>query len=410
MIPEGWKKCKLTEVVGDIAMGPFGSNLKVDNFIESGIPVIRGSNLNKGGFFKNNFVFVSEEKANSLKRCLAYPDELIFTHRGTLGQVGIIPHNQYPYYLVSQSQMRLSVNKKFLDPKFLYYFFLSSLGQKELLKNSSQVGVPAIANPTKSLKDVNLVLPTLIEQEKIASILSSLDDKIELNLRMNKTLEAMAQAIFKEWFVDFRFPGLDGELVEGLPKGWRRGKVSDICSVNNDLLSSKDEMDDIQYIEISEVNRGVIKNVTRYKRGEEPSRARRKLMHGDIAISTVRPNRGSFFLAFNPENNLIASTGFAVFRAKNVPFSYLYYFLSSEERIDYYGKMADGAAYPAINPSVIMNMDIVIPESDVLTLFQNTVGNLLLHFYENIKENKVTTQIRDLLLPKLLTGKIKVPE
>ena len=183
-----WTTYQLGDICDDIAMGPFGSNLKIDNFISEGVPVIRGMNLHEGGFNKKNFAYVSEEKANSLKRCLAYPDDLVFTHRGTLGQVGIIPRIGFEKYLVSQSQMRLSVNKQYIYPKYLYYFFKSPLGQKELLKNTSQVGVPAIANPTKSLKQVEITLATIATQQSIASILSSLDDKIELNLQMNQSL------------------------------------------------------------------------------------------------------------------------------------------------------------------------------------------------------------------------------
>jgi type I restriction enzyme S subunit len=201
-----WKEYKLGEIINDVAMGPFGSNLKVDNFISSGVPVIRGGNLNYGGFEDKNFVFVSEEKAKSLKRSLAYPDDLVFTHRGTIGQVGIIEKTKYPYYLVSQSQMRLTVNKQFLFPRYLYYWFKSKTGQYELLKNSAQVGVPAIASPTKSLKEIDIKLPSLPTQTAIAEILSSLDDKIELNNKINQELEALAQALFKRWFVDFEFP------------------------------------------------------------------------------------------------------------------------------------------------------------------------------------------------------------
>jgi len=100
MSSKGWKKYKLGDVVDDIAMGPFGSNIKVDNFIDQGVPVIRGSNLNEGGLIDEKFVYISEEKALSLKRSLAYPDDLVFTHRGTIGQVGIIPHGKHPKYLV----------------------------------------------------------------------------------------------------------------------------------------------------------------------------------------------------------------------------------------------------------------------------------------------------------------------
>src|SRR5688500_14102738 len=106
-----WKQYKLGDLSEDTAMGPFGSILKADNFVSCGVPVIRGQNLSEGGFTRSDYVYVSEEKAQSLKRSLAFPGELVFTHRGTLGQVGLVPNNKYPYYLVSQSQMRLSVKK-----------------------------------------------------------------------------------------------------------------------------------------------------------------------------------------------------------------------------------------------------------------------------------------------------------
>lgn len=269
-----------------------------------------------------------------------------------------------------------------------------------------------------SLAEIEIQIPDLPTQTKIAKILSSLDDKIELNLQMNQTLEAMAQAIFKEWFlpvrdrtqtgVDFNFPGFDGELVDGLPKGWRKIKIGDICQVNINTLSSKDKLDEIHYIEISEVNKGVINNLKIYERGSEPSRARRRLIHGDTVLSTVRPNRGSYFLSIYPTENIIASTGFAVFTPTEVPFSFLYLLLTNEEQLEFYGKMADGAAYPAINQSVIMDMDFVLPDKNTLQLFHEVAGNLFLKVYDNLSLNIKLTQTRDTLLPKLMSGKIKV--
>ena len=258
------------------------------------------------------------------------------------------------------------------------------------------------------IENFEITVPDLYTQTQIAQILTSLDDKIELNLQMNQTLEAMAQAIFKEWFVDFKFPGFDGELVDGLPKGWRMGKVSDVCEVNINTLSSKDKIDKIKYIEISEVDKGMIKSTSVYKRGEEPSRAKRKLLHGDIVLSTVRPNRGSYFLSLYPDTNLIASTGFAVFTATSVPFSFLYCFLTDEKQIEYYGKMADGAAYPAINQNVIMKMNLVVPTNDILKSYNDVVENFYLKMYENLKANKSLTATRDTLLPKLMSGKIEI--
>ena len=162
-----WKECKLGDVAQNFAMGPFGSNIKAENFQESGVPVIRGKNLNFFKYVDGDFVFLSEEKADQLKSSNCYPDDLVFTHRGTIGQVGIIPEGKFKRYVVSQSGMKLSVNKKYLDNNYLFYFFKSNIGQHELLQNESQVGVPSISSPLTSLKSVTILLPPLPEQRAI---------------------------------------------------------------------------------------------------------------------------------------------------------------------------------------------------------------------------------------------------
>jgi type I restriction enzyme, S subunit len=168
-----WKPYKLRDVAENFAMGPFGSNIKAENFRESGVPVIRGTNLNFYRYVGGDFVFLSEDKADQLLSSNWFPGDLVFTHRGTIGQVGIVPEGKYPRYVVSQSGMKLSVKKNCLNNQFLFYFFKSSVGQYELLKNESQVGVPSISSPLTSLKSVNILCPSLPEQRAIASVLSS---------------------------------------------------------------------------------------------------------------------------------------------------------------------------------------------------------------------------------------------
>ncbi|MFM7858109.1 MAG: restriction endonuclease subunit S, partial [Flammeovirgaceae bacterium] len=184
-------------------------------------------------------------------------------------------------------------DKKKCNVDFIEYLL------QHVKKNIQSHAIGSVQNNINlgTFENIDIRIPDLLTQNDIASILSSLDNKIELNLQMNQTLESMAQAIFKEWFVDFKFPGSSKKLVNGLPKGWRKGKVSDTCVVNKNILSSKDEIDSIDYIEISEVSKGIINKILTYNRGEEPSRARRKLLHGDTVLSTVRPDRGSYFLA-----------------------------------------------------------------------------------------------------------------
>jgi len=241
-IPEDWDVKTIDDIKGkkpySIAMGPFGSNITKDNFLPSGVPVIRGGNLNSEKFNELEFVFISEAKADSLKSSNAFPKDIVITHRGTLGQVGIIPVNsKYKRYVVSQSQMKMRCDESIADPDFVFYYLRSPQGQYLLLQNTSTTGIPAIAQPLTSLKKILIPLPNLQEQRYIASLLGTLDDKIALNRSINTNLEAIGQALFKHWFVDFEFPDGEGrpyrssggEMVEtelgDVPKGWRVSKV-----------------------------------------------------------------------------------------------------------------------------------------------------------------------------------------
>lgn len=145
------------------AMGPFGSNIKAENFVAAGVPVIKGGNLN-GAYLNDSFSdFLTQEKADELTSSKARPLDLVITHRGTLGQVGLIPENaNFPEYIVSQSQLKLSFDKTLVDPYFIYYFLLSPIGQQRLLANKSQVGVPAIAQALTTVRQIEINLPLLI--------------------------------------------------------------------------------------------------------------------------------------------------------------------------------------------------------------------------------------------------------
>lgn len=184
-----------------IAIGPFGSRMKSDCYVDSGIPVIRGNNLGSGPEFVNDFVYVSEDKANALASCNVYSGDLVFPHRGSIGEVGIVEGENR--YVLSTSLMKLTCDAEKAVPQYVYYFFKSARGRHELLKNASQVGTPGIGQPLTSLKSVEIPLPPISAQKQIASVLRTIDSKIHLNHQINQTLEQMAQAIFKSWFVDF---------------------------------------------------------------------------------------------------------------------------------------------------------------------------------------------------------------
>jgi type I restriction enzyme S subunit len=149
-IPKGWPLVSLGTLCRRVAIGPFGSDITTDNYVDSGVPVVRGRNL-ATGFVDDEFVFVSETKADELHNANAFPGDIVITHRGTLGQVGLIPtHSRYPRYVVSQSQMLLSVDTDQATPRYVLELLRSEGGQHALLANTSQTGVPAIARPTSN--------------------------------------------------------------------------------------------------------------------------------------------------------------------------------------------------------------------------------------------------------------------
>ncbi|MFN7290174.1 MAG: restriction endonuclease subunit S [Pirellula sp.] len=296
------------------------------------------------------------------------------------------------------------------------------------------INVGAVFDSLKcaDIPNFRMPLPPLAEQKAIAGVLGALDDKIELNRRMNGTLEAMARALFQSWFVDFdpvrakldgRIPtGLDQETAalfpshfeHGeyglLPVGWCHSTIEELCNINSWTLSKKDDFKTLQYVEISEVSRGNIANIVTYTRGEEPSRARRRLRHGDTVISTVRPDRGSFFLALYPPENRVASTGFAVLTPTKAPWTFIHAAMTQQDVSDYLGQMADGGAYPAVRPEVVGAMKVAAPcDAKLLKAFHSYCKPLYEQSDAIRAESRTLATLRDTMLPKLLSGELSVP-
>jgi type I restriction enzyme S subunit len=210
--------------LGDIAHkdsgavdGPFGSNLPASSYVANGIPVIRGSNLTVGSrrFKGDDFVFVAEETFQKLKRSECLPNDIIVTKKGTLGQTGFISKDEKSdRYLLSSNQMRIRVNTEITDPEYVYYWLSSEAAFNQIKRESESTGVPKIN--LNYLKNFPIKLPSLKTQLKIVSILGAIDNKIQLNRQTNQTLQTMAQALFKSWFVDFD-PVIDNALAAGNP-------------------------------------------------------------------------------------------------------------------------------------------------------------------------------------------------
>lgn len=166
LVDEATITVKIGDIAEKVAMGPFGSNIKVSTFVESGVPIISGNHLR--GFYleEPEFNYITEEHAERLKNSTVYADDIIFTHAGNIGQVAMIPHgSKYDRYVLSQRQFYLRCNTDLVVPEYVLFFFHSAEGQHELLSYANQTGVPSIAQPASNLKKIPLPLPSIEAQK-----------------------------------------------------------------------------------------------------------------------------------------------------------------------------------------------------------------------------------------------------
>jgi type I restriction enzyme S subunit len=275
--------------------------------------------------------------------------------------------------------------KNISDTDFVYY-----LSRSEFVKNNAiqmMTGSSGRQRVEKSaLEELEIQVPDFQTQQKISQILTSLDDKIELNLQMNQTLEAMAQGIFKEWFVDFMFPGFDGELVNSLPKGWIKQKLSSICEIKY----GKDH----KHLGIGKIPVYGSGGIMRYVD---------KALYENESI--LIPRKGTLSnLFYVSEPFWSVDTMFYTIIKEEHNRKYLFYLLKSINL----AAMNVGSAVPSLTTEVLNKIEIIIPEITVLIEFENTISSFFTKMEENNSQNKTLTQTRDTLLPNLLSGKIEI--
>ncbi|WP_201592597.1 restriction endonuclease subunit S [Psychrobacter fozii] len=405
--------------------GPFGSALKRADMHESGIPVYEQQHAIDG--HRNFRYFIQDNKLQKLSRFQVKPNDLIISCSGTVGRISIISDND-PIGIISQALLILRVNKEKLLPDFLYYFLISPVGKRELI-NASQGAVQQNIAPRAVVEKIEIPLPDLSKQRQIINQLKSIDNKRKNNTEINQTIEEVAQAIFKSWFVDFdpvkakmngeKPEGMDtataelypNKLVESefglIPEGWKIGNIGDIADLNASSWTKKNPPTTVNYVDLANTKNGVIEAVTRYKFEEAPSRARRVLNSGDTIVGTVRPGNRSFAYIGNTEQQLTGSTGFAVLTPKEEYWSsFVYLATTNDDSIDRYAHLADGGAYPAIKPKVVTETNCAIPIKEIAEKFWEISSLLLKQIHQNRMENQNLIELRNTLLPKLLSGEL----
>lgn len=391
--------------------GPFGSNLPSSCYKHKGIPVIRGCNLSIGKFryIDQGYCFVDNIFLDKLSRSTARKFDIIFTKKGTIGQIGIIPKNAlYNLYLLSSNQMRLRVDIGKADPYFVYYYLTQKNIIEKIIRDSESTGVPK--TNLAYFRSFPIKLPALSEQQSIAHILGTLDDKIELNRRQNATLEAMAQAIFKEWFVDFG--PVRAKMKGRQPEGMSR----EIADLFPDRLDSEGKPEgwewktlDSLFLKIQSGKRPVSKVDIQSKKDIFPIIGASSIMgytnnflfeHQVIVIGRV----GTLGIVQCFNERIWPSDNTLVIESKFYYYSYMLI-----KHIDF-NLINKGSTQPLITQKDIKEYKIIYSNEYITNKFERIVENFFTKIIFNKKEIAILISLRDTLLPKLISGELRVPD
>ena len=415
--PQGWKEITLAEVF-NTSSGATPLSTEASYYENGTIPWINSGEL-ASPYIYDTTNFISQAGfENSSTEIYPIDTVLVAMYGATAGKASLLKMEA----CTNQAICAILPNKDYSSTFLKYsidtlYDHLVGLSSGSARDNLSQA----------ELKKLKLIMPpTKNEQNKLVSILASIDRKIELNRAINQNLEAMAKQLYDYWFVQFDFPNKEGKpykssggemvwnekLKREIPKEWNVLKLGEHCSFNK-RTSNGYFNHPILYLDTSNITNNTIDELQFLNPSSDiiPSRARRLVQEGDIVYSTVRPNLKHFGIIMNPDYNMVVSTGFAVITANWSAYRYfIYQFLIQAATIENLSTIAQSAvsAYPSINTSDIENLDLVVPPDSMIEKYAKTACRLYLQIDTNYKEIKSLTKQRDELLPLLMNGQVSV--
>ncbi len=396
ILPTGWSIKRVDQIKAPeryaCVAGPFGSNISSKYFTETGVPVIRGGNLSDGTerFIPENFVFVSEDKARSFPGQHVKAGDLVFTCWGTLGQVGLIPSNgPFNEYIISNKQLKLRPNLKLCDKDYLFYYF--TLPQMIQHINDIAIGAAVPGINLGLLKRIKVVLPPLPTQRKIAAILTAYDDLIETNKRRIALLEKMTEELYREWFVRMRFPGhQDTKFVKGVPEGWEQKRFGEFCMLKRGYDLPNASVEDGPYPVVASTS---VKTFHKHYKAEPPViTTGRSGSLGDVLITHSRawPLNTALYV-----RKFFGNSPFLVFYTlKNMGLE----------------KFNSGAGVPTLNRNHVNGIPIAVPDKNLQQRFDGFVEPMHKQAENFRLANLRLSQTRDLLLPRLISGKLSVED
>ena len=408
-----WKEYKLGEI-SEIQTGPFGSQLHQKDYVPLGTPCIMPTNIgNRLNIDTTNIAHVKGEDVTRLQRHCVKEGDIIYSRRGDIEKCAyILPVNEG--WLCGTGCLRIRVKDNDVNTRFLAYQLSTCECKKWIVGNA--VGSTMLNLNTSILKELPLRIPSKNEQDRLVNILKSLDDKIEVNRRINDNLEQQAQALFNSWFVDFE-PFRDHPFVESelgmIPKGWRVGTLNELGDVVGGSTPSKAKPEyytndgiawltpkDLSISQRKFTSKGEI-DITH----EGYESCSTKLMPKGSVLFSSRAPIGYITIA---KNDICTNQGFKSVIPKFAGTAFLYCFLKeSTQEIE---NKATGSTFKEASGALMKSLPAIIPEKAVLDDFENLLSPLF-HQQEVVEEeNSLLSSLRDSLLPRLMSGELNVSE
>ncbi len=399
-----WKRVQLKEVCKLIYRYP--SFYGMEKY-SRGVPVVRGEHLLNTGRISTDwkdYWFVTEEYANLFPKTRLSLDDVVMSVRGTVGQFAKVGSEHVGAQL-SPNTIRISPDCEKIYPPFLYYSLRSNAAYSFISGCISSSAVPALRAQDIGITPIEL--PPLPEQRAIAHILGTLDDKIELNRRMNQTLEAMAQALFKSWFVDFepfRDQGMQDSPLGKIPVGWEIGTLGQICEIRMGQSPPGNTYNEIG--EGTPFYQGIKDFGFRFPHRRVYCTMPIRFAESSDVLLSIRAPVGSLNIA---TERCAVGRGLAVLSSKKKFQSYLYYLISNaKSRWETFD--SEGTVFGCITKTDITDFKIVQPPMNIVERFDSTVKTMDELITNNENEMGTLAKIRDTLLPRLLSGEIRIKD
>lgn len=415
-MPNNWKTYKLSEVTTKIGSGatPRGGQ---EAYKSTGISLIRSQNVLDFSFSTNGLAFIDEEQASKLNNVTIEENDILLNITGdSVARVCKVPSEYLPAR-VNQHVAIVRADSSILNSEFLKYSLLEKTNKDKLL-NLASAGATRNAITKSMIESFEIILPELQEQKSIASILSAIDDKIENNLAINKTLEEMAMALYKHWFVDFG-PFQDGEFVESelgrIPKGWEVIQFSKIVSkyIDNRGKTPPIEEEGIPLLEVKHISSNLFPDLKVQKYVSENTYNnwfRNHLEEDDIIISTVG-TVGLTSLVPTFSKVAIAQNLLGLrFEKNKFPTGFMFYLMKSPYFLNQIENRLVITVQKSIKRSDLDKIPCLIPNQNLINSFNEIATGYIKQIENNLTENQTLTQLRDTLLPKLISGEVRLKE